>query len=249
MVSSTMTKIIFATSWLMALVGSIAGASAILKSNPAKPASSVPATGNFFSPPKYAILDSDSLEDFVQSVATGNGRQVTGIYVPGVLALPVGQQPQNDTGFVTRTDEEATQFGMAQQYGTVGILAHNDLAGAEFFSIALNQYAIVVYGDGRLAYYKINEIQKYQALSPTSTFSEFVNLDGSQEQLSANSLFSRVYGPGNRLVFQTCIETEGEPSWGRLFIIAEPATSQVMSVVKQASLLLQFSSFGMATAP
>ncbi len=187
-----------------------------------------------------------SLDDFVKSVKNGQKNTVVGIYVPSVLALPVDQQPQGQAGYVTRQPDEATQFGLASNYGTVGILAHDDLAGAQFSNILLDQYAIVVYGDGHEDYYLVDEIQKYQALSPTSTFSDFINLDGSNERLNASQLFSRVYGKGHRLVFQTCIDAYGDASWGRMFIIAEPATNQVMSVLEQTSYLLEFASFGLA---
>lgn len=187
------------------------------------------------------------LQDFVSSVTNGQADHVVGVYVPGVLALPVGQQPKGNAGYVTREKDKATQFSMARKYGTVGILAHNDLAGEQFSGIQMDNYAIIVYGDGRIEYYVIEAVQKYQALSPTSTFSDFVNLDGSNEKLTASQLFNRVYGPGGRLVFQTCLAGEGDPSWGRMFIIARPATSQVLSVVKQTSFLLDFASFGLAS--
>jgi hypothetical protein len=188
-----------------------------------------------------------SLQSFVHSVTNGQSDTVVGIYVPGVLALPVGQQPKGNTGFVTREPNVTTQFSLAGNYGTVGVLAHNDLAGSQFDGIKLNQYAIVVYGDGHLDYYMINDVQKYQALTPTSTFSDFINLDGSDERLSAGQLFNRVYAPGDRLVFQTCIAAYGDPSWGRVFFIAQPATSQVLSVVRQTSFLLNFVSLGLAS--
>ena len=103
----------------------------------------------------------------------------------------------------------------------------------------------LVYGDGRLEYYTINEVQKYQALSPTSSYSDFINLDNSNDRLSASDLFNRVYGSGGRLVLQTCIAGNGDPSWGRMFIVATPATRQVLSVVEQTSRLLEFASFGL----
>jgi hypothetical protein len=186
-----------------------------------------------------------TLADFVHSISNGNPNQLVGVYVPGVMSMPVGQQPAGNAGYVTRENNQVTQFGLANQYNTVGILAHNDLAGALFSEIQTNQYAILVYGDGHLEYYVVNEIQMYQALSPTSTFSDFINLDGSQEHLSAGDLFNRVYAPGERLVFQTCIAAQGDPSWGRMFITATPATSQVLSVVEQTSRLLEFASFGL----
>jgi hypothetical protein len=186
-----------------------------------------------------------SLPDFIQSVSTGDRNTLVGLYIPGTLALPIAQQPAGNAGFVTREPNQATQFGMASQYGTVGLLAHNDLAGAQFSNINVDQYAILVYGDGHLDYYMIDEIQKYQALSPTSAYSDFVNLDGDKEHLSASDLFNRIYAPGDRLVLQTCIAGNGNPSWGRMFIVATPATSQVLSVVEQTSRLLEFASFGL----
>jgi hypothetical protein len=187
-----------------------------------------------------------SLDQFKDLVKNGQGNTVAGVYVPGVLALPVDQQPKDNAGFVTRESDQVTQFNLAGRYGTVGILAHNDLAGAEFSAIQLNQSAIVVYGDGHENYYRTTEIQKYQALSPTSTFSDFINLDGSGERLTAGNLFTRIYGPGKRLVFQTCIDAHGDSSWGRLFIIAEPVVYPVQTVMQHTSFLREFASYGMA---
>lgn len=234
-----MPKAVLASLIALSLIGSVVGMSRI--------ANQLPNTGYANAPAFNTTIAMEPLQDFVHAVENGQSRAVVGIYVPGVLAMPVNQQPDGDAGFVTREPGKVTQFGLANQFGTVGILAHNDLAGAEFPQIQMNQYAIVVYGDGRLEYYEISDVQKYQALSPTSTFSEFVNLDGSQEHLSASQLFNRVYSPGGRLVLQTCIDAFGDASWGRVFIIAEPATSQVLSVVQQTSFLLQFASFGLAS--
>ncbi len=187
------------------------------------------------------------LEDFVRTVKNGEKNSIVGIYVPGILALPVGQQPKDNAGYVTRKPNQVTQFNLAGRYGTVGILAHNDLAGAEFSEIQLNQYVVVIYGDGHEDHYQVTEFQKYQALSPTSTFSDFINMDGSGERLTAAKLFTRVYGPGKRLVFQTCIDANGDASWGRLFIIAAPATAPQTSAAQQPSFWLKFPSFGVAT--
>jgi hypothetical protein len=197
--------------------------------------------------PAVKIAIDSGLNEFVRSVANGDSNTVVGVYVPGILALPVIQQPRGNAGFVSREPGKVTQFDMASQYGTTGILAHNDLAGAQFSGIHLSQYAIVVYGDGHLVYYQIDEIQRYQALSPTSTFSEFVNQDGSNEQLSASKLFTRIYGPGDRLVFQTCIAANGDPSWGRLFIIGHPVTEKVLQLFEQTSFVMDFASFGLAS--
>lgn len=239
MVSHVVPKILLASSLVFSLMGSLFGMHST-KVSIAVTALSAPAVVTQFS------ATTPGLQDFINTVANGRPGEVVGIYVPGVLALPVGQQPNGNAAFVTREKGLATQFDLAGRYGTVGILAHNDLAGAEFSRIQVDQYAIVIYGDGQLEYYLVSSIENYQALSPTSTYSDFVNQNGSNEQLSANQLFKHIYGPGERLVFQTCIEAQGNPSWGRMFIIAEPATVQVKSVARQTSFLLNFASFGMA---
>jgi hypothetical protein len=209
---------------------------------------SLPQTG--YIPVAYEGTDTvPPLDDFVRSVKNGQKNTIVGIYVPGVLALPVGQQPKDNAGYVTRNPDQVTQFNLAGRYGTIGILAHNDLAGAEFSDIQLNTYVVIIYGDGREEQYQVKQFQKYQALSPTSTFSDFINLDGSDERLTAAKLFTRVYGPGERLVLQTCIDAYGDASWGRLFIIAEPisiAEPEVASV-QQPSFWLKFPTFGIAS--
>jgi hypothetical protein len=235
-----MLKIISASALIFTLIGTLSGG--FLK---------IPVTA-IASPwtlaPDFTLTTAETgldLPDFIQTVITGDPNTLVGVYVPGVLALPVGQQPSGNAGFVTREAKKVTQFGMANQFGTIGLLAHNDLAGAQFTGVGIDQYAILVYGDGHVEYYTIDEIQKYQALSPTSPYSDFINLDSSNERLTASQLFNRVYAPGNRLVMQTCIDGQGNPSWGRMFIIARPATTQVLSVVEQTTRLLEFASFGL----
>lgn len=230
--------ILIAALLAISFLGSITGMKIITKS--------LPTTGDMPAVYHPTAVNLEPIDSFVQSVTNGQADSVVGIYIPDVLAYPVSQQPMGNAGFVTRQADQVTQFSLASQYGTVGILAHNDLAGAIFSNINLDQYAIIVYGDGHLEYYVISDVQKYQALLPTSTFSDFVNLDGSNEHLSANQLFNRIYGPGGRLVLQTCIDAYGDASWGRIFIIAEPVTNQVISVAEQTSFLLEFASFGMA---
>jgi len=162
-----------------------------------------------------------SLDQFVPSIVNGHNDAVVGIFIPGIIALPVSQQPTGNANFVTREPNQVTQFDLAGHYGTVGILAHNDLAGSEFPEIKIAEYAVVIYGDGHKEYYLIEDIQKYQALSPNSAFSDFINLDGSNEHLNAAQLFARIYSACNRLVLQTCIEANGNASWGRIFIIGK----------------------------
>ena len=162
-----------------------------------------------------------TFSDFSKSVQNGQADVLRGVYVPNVLALPVIQQPSSNAGYVSNNDGEATQFRMASQFGNVGLLAHNHLSGKSFSGLAVGQEIILVYGDGRVEYFVVKEVLKYQALQPNSSYSSFKNLD-KDETLTAEQMFKRVYFGDRHVTFQTCINAEGNLSWGRLFVIAIP---------------------------
>lgn len=160
-------------------------------------------------------------DDFVQSVQNGHENVLRGVYVSSVLALPVIQQPVGYPGFVSKKDGVATQFAMASEVGNVGLLAHNHLAGKSFSQLEIGQEVRLVYGDGTVETFIITEVLRYQALNPNSTRSEFRNLDD-QVTITANQLFKQVYRGDRHVTFQTCIENNGNLSWGRLFVVAKP---------------------------
>lgn len=162
------------------------------------------------------------LAQFVKSVSGKDANQVTGVYVPERFSLPVLQQQAGNSSFVSTDDNTVTQFGSANAYGTVGLLAHNYLSGKKYFDLREGDDVVVVYGDGNQTHYRITEIERYQALSPTSVYSDFIDLsDSSHTKLTAGQVFQQIYTSENRVVFQTCIEANGDPSWGRIFVIAE----------------------------
>jgi hypothetical protein len=166
----------------------------------------------------------DSLLSFIEfnkSVQNGEAGVLRGVYVPDVLALPVVQQPANKPYYVSNRDGQITQFSIASQYGNTGLLAHNTLAGRLFSQLAIGQEVRMVYGDGKVAYFVIVQSLRFQALQPESVSSSFHNLDRN-ETLTAGQMFNRAYMGESRVVFQTCIAAKGNPSWGRLFVIAVP---------------------------
>jgi len=162
-----------------------------------------------------------SFADFSKTVQNGQSDVLRGVYVPNVLALPIVQQPSGNAGYVSNNDGEATQFRMASQFGNVGLLAHNHLAGKSFSGLTVGEEIRLVYGDGRVEYFVVKEVLKYQALQPNSPYSSFKNLD-KDETLTAEQMFKRVYFGDRHVTFQTCINAEGNLSWGRLFVIAIP---------------------------
>jgi len=160
-------------------------------------------------------------QTFIDSAANGNANQITGLYSAEHFAFPVTGQPSGSPGYVSNNDNEVTRFGMASEYGSRGFLAHNYLAGAEFFELSVGEVFTLVYGDGSTKDVRIESIQQYQALSPNSPYSSFIDL-ATGEQLSATSLFYKIYNSENYVVLQTCIEKDGLSTWGRLFVVAVP---------------------------
>jgi hypothetical protein len=165
---------------------------------------------------------SQEFRDFISNVATGQDGVITGIFAYDVLAMDVAQQPAASPGYISTNEDVVTEFGMARDYGTIGMLAHNYLAGETFFDLETGQAVYLVFGDGSIQKYTIVDILSYQALQPNSPYSNFLNLDNSGEYLTASDLFFKVYGLEDSLILQTCIENQGVESWGRLFVVAVP---------------------------
>ena len=177
------------------------------------------------SPAANTILDTalPLLDLFIASVTTQNAQQLTGIYVPGRFALPVVDQPAGDLDFVSPEDGTVTQYRRPERFGVTALLAHNYLSGASFFDLHPGQQILLVYGDGQVVAFQVNRIDRYQALEPHNTASDFVDLsEPAGGSITHQQLFDLVYTTPNQLVLQTCISANGEPSWGRIFIVASP---------------------------
>jgi len=169
-----------------------------------------------------AVSSFTGLSAFARSVQNGLPNQIRGIYVQGVMAFPVVKQPISDAGYVSTASDTITEFQLAAQYNSIGMLAHDYLAGASFSKLQPGTDVVLVYGDGSLKVFRVYEVQQYQALSPTSPYSKFVDLSD-RENFTSDQLFYRTYGLGNSiLVLQTCISTPNVPSWGRMFVLARP---------------------------
>ena len=177
-------------------------------------------------------LDRD-LASFVTSVVNGDHQALRGVYAPGILALAVVQQ--SSASFVSPQPDTATQFRMAAaQGGVIGLLAHNFLGGQDFFRLGIGQSILLVYGDGSIESYLVTRIYRYRATKPESVYSSFVDRD-TNLTTDATGLFNKVYTGGKHVTFQTCITGEGNPSWGRLFVVAEPAPDGLPDVIARAA--------------
>jgi hypothetical protein len=194
-------------------------------------------TFTFFNPLSYIALGSETIHlptfsDFSTLVENGNVNVLSGVYVPNVLALPIVQQPTGDSGYVSGHDDEATQFAMASQYGNIGLLAHNYLSGELFSRLVIGEEVRLIYGDGKVEYFVITEVMRYQALDPYSQWSSFRNLDN-YDVLSTEQMFNRAYAGDRHVTFQTCIAADGNSSWGRLFVIAIPKSFSFDHLIRQ----------------
>jgi hypothetical protein len=170
---------------------------------------------------KHAEKSIPTFSTFVESIQDGKAGVLEGVYVPRVFALPVVQQPVGNPGYVSQSPDVITQFGMAAEVGNVGLLAHNTLAGKEFTNLSLGNEIRLVYGDGKVEYFVVTQMLRYQALQPYSPYSEFRDLETSQT-ITAEALFRKVYRGDRHVTFQVCIAADGIDAWGRLFIIAQP---------------------------
>jgi len=169
------------------------------------------------------LAGSPELARFAASLANAQPDTLVGVYVPGLFALPVVQQPAGSHDYVSPLDDTLTQYAAPAQYGSIAILAHNYLSGQSFFSLRPGQEVALVYGDGRQRLFRVETIASYQALDSANPYSDFIDLsDPAGRVLPFSSIFERFYTEAGLLVFQTCIENNDDPSWGRLFIVARP---------------------------
>ncbi len=173
-------------------------------------------------PVTAAVPSFPKLTDFAASVGSGQPGIVQGVYVADVMAVKVVQQPAGNAGYIAATASVVTQFSLAAQFGTTGLIAHNYSAGAYFSHLSSGQEVDVVYGDGAVRKYAVSQIRHFRAMRPSDPYSPFVDLDKGGANLTSTDVFNQVYSGGNRVVFQTCITGDGDPAWGRLFVTAMP---------------------------
>jgi hypothetical protein len=162
------------------------------------------------------------LYQLMRIAVNGERADLVGVYAPNDFSYPIIQQPSDDSVFVSSDPGVVTQFAAATHFGTVGLLAHNTLAGASFYDLHLGDKILLIYGDGSARPYSVSSIRQFQALDPSNPYSNFLDLGHDRQELTSKDLFKRIYSTPDQLVLQTCIDKDGEPSWGRIFITASP---------------------------
>ena len=170
--------------------------------------------------PSFAANSTIQFSEQAVNTANSDSNAVSRVSAADLFDFSVVQQPSGNAGYVSSKSNTLTQFAMASNYGSTGILAHNNLAGKYFKSLSSGKTITVTYSDGSTKSYTVSSIKQYQALSPSDPYSSFIDLDNTSTQLSSTDLFLSTFGISGALVLQTCISKNGNSSWGRLFVIA-----------------------------
>ncbi len=165
---------------------------------------------------------SAELARFIRQVINGQAGVVRGIYVEGILALHVVQQPDGDWAYVSTELGNATEFQNATKNGIIGLLAHNFLSGRLFYNLKPGEQIGIIYGDGVVKYYRVSGEYKYQKLAPNDLSSELVDLS-TGGVVSSGQVFERFYDGTDHITLQTCLEKNGLSTWGLYFVVALPA--------------------------
>jgi hypothetical protein len=171
--------------------------------------------------PFIPVTGTANSQAYTTQPAGNSATTATKVNAAGLFLYTVAQQPASQPGFVSTDADKVTQFSLATKYGSQGFLAHNYLAGASFSNLIVGSIITITYADGHSQSYQVQTIRQFQATSPNSATSSFIDLV-TGEKLSAKQLFLQTYGIKDNLVFQTCVAKDTELSWGRLFVIATP---------------------------
>jgi hypothetical protein len=179
-----------------------------------------------WSPNRLSDEELSGFHSFIESVMNGDAEMVRGVYVPGILALPVVQQPEQNATYVSPEMGTTTEFRKAAENDVIGLLAHNFLSGALFFGLEKGQEVRIIYGDGTYDRYKISQLNEYQKTNPNGIKSDYIDLI-SGKRLSTSQVFAKFYRGGKHVTFQTCLESDGMLNWGLLFVTAYPLDNEM----------------------
>lgn len=159
------------------------------------------------------------------------GREIVApqFLIIGDARLSVQQQPKDNPEFVTQDSGKVSQFQPANEYGVLGIIAHNYLEGARFLKLTVDREVVMTGSElNEIQIVRIKGIYRYQALDPDSSYSEFIEL-GHNKKLSSSEVFLRHYVDTDqadpaKVTLQTCFEIDGKSNAGRVFFEGEQSS-------------------------
>jgi hypothetical protein len=163
-----------------------------------------------------------SLQQLLTRLEADPAKFVSGIYAPGIFALPIIEQPADNDIYVSVKRNLVTLFADAAENGVTGLLAHNFLAGALFYNLEIGGELWLVNGEEETTAYTVTNIEQFQKIDGEET-DTYIDLR-TQESMSTSEVFERFYTGEPHLVLQTCLEENDDPSWGLTFIVAQPIT-------------------------
>jgi hypothetical protein len=162
----------------------------------------------------------DALGQLLARIQAEGGEYATGIYAPGTFAFPIVNQPENQDLYVSAKRDLVTLYRAAEKNGVTGLLAHNFLAGALFYNLEIGEEVWLVEDEQTMHGYRVTAIDEFQKIE-NGLNDTFIDL-GTQKPMSSSEMFDRFYTGEPHLILQTCLEEDGDPSWGLTFIVAEP---------------------------
>ncbi len=143
------------------------------------------------------------------------------VEVPGKFAYPVVQQSDRDD--VPESSGVVAQYILAKKWGVIGFLAHDYLAGAKFYDLAIGDAVRVTFADGSVEMFAVS-------YKRTLAFDAVADFD-------------QTFFRGSRHVtFQTCWGTMGV-----LMVMAQPAAIDYRPYLpaKREALSIEPKLFGM----
>ncbi len=181
----------------------------------------IPTPVNTPVPKVTPIPISHEFSGFIKQVLDGRTKVVRGIYVEGVMALHVVQQPDKEWTYVSGTLGNATEFQNASKNGVIGLLAHNYLSGQLFYNLKPGNLLGVVYGNGSVKYYRVTGAYQYQKVDPNNLSSNLIELS-TGKTVTSGQVFDKFYSGKDHVTLQTCLEKNGLSTWGLYFVEADP---------------------------
>jgi hypothetical protein len=177
---------------------------------------------------KPLTISQQEPSDYIQNLIPGNllwsrNYDVVEILIPGMLNAQIENQPWKVDEYVSRSSNTMTRFRLASDFGSIGLLAHNEMIGLDFSELEIGQEIFLILADGSYQAFEVIERHNYQAITPDSVYSQFRSLDDPASILTSTQLFLKIYAREGGLILQTCIMHEDNPNWGRYFVIAVPS--------------------------
>lgn len=122
-----------------------------------------------------------------------------------------------DYGFVSETEGIVTLFEAAWRDGSMGFLAHNYLAGYEFYGVEVGDLLRVRLADGSVERFAVREVAVFLAVEPGAEWTDVV--DESGRRLTQEQVYELMYEREGWTILQTCVGGVYEGWW---FAAAEP---------------------------